>query len=164
MRKALDLANYTFAEQNEMVSPQLIYYKPIIEQNILETIAVAGDVERLWPHVKTHKMKEVIALQMAQGINKFKCATIAEAEMTAECGAKSIIISYQLVGPNVARYYALRKAYPNTTFYSIADDTDAVRMLGEAADGTDANVLMDVDLGQHRTGVAIEKAADVYAE
>ena len=52
--------------------------------HVRDMIAVAGGVDRLRPHVKTHKLPEVIRRQLVLGIRKFKCATIAEAEMLAE--------------------------------------------------------------------------------
>ena len=39
-------------------------------------IAIAGGPERLRPHVKTHKLGELVGAQIAAGITKFKCATI----------------------------------------------------------------------------------------
>ena len=56
---------------------------------------MAGGVDRLRPHIKTHKLPEVIRMQMAHGITKFKCATIAEAEMGAGCGAPDMLLGYQ---------------------------------------------------------------------
>src|SRR5438034_3045144 len=47
--------------------------------------------------------------QMAHGISKFKCATIAEVEMTASCGAQDVLLAYQPVGPNVGRLVQLAK-------------------------------------------------------
>ena len=63
----------------------------------------------LRPHVKTHKMPEIVRLQMKHGIGKFKCATIAEAEMTAECGAKDILLAYQPVGPEYQKVFRSEK-------------------------------------------------------
>lgn len=47
-------------------------------------IDIAGGPARLWPHIKTHKMAEVVQMQIEAGIDRFKCATIAEAEMAAK--------------------------------------------------------------------------------
>src|SRR5690349_16420189 len=127
-------------------------------------IAIAGGVERLRPHIKTHKLPEVLRMQMGQGITKFKCATIAEAEMAAACGAPDVLLAYQPVGPGVRRLIQLVKAFPQTRFSVIADDTEAIRVLSEAAvaagpagarglPATRLEVLLDVDCGQHRTGV-----------
>ncbi len=47
---------------------------------------------RLVPHVKTHKMAEIVKMQIDAGISKLKCATIAEAEMLANAGAEKYFI------------------------------------------------------------------------
>src|SRR3989442_110060 len=97
-------------------------------------IAIADDVKRLRPHMKTHKLAEVIRMQMEQGIMKFKCATIAEAEMTARCGAPDVLLAYQPVGANVQRVIRLVKSFAETRFSVIADDAEAIRALSAAAE------------------------------
>ena len=69
-------------------------------------IDIAGGAARLWPHIKTHKMAEVVQMQIEAGIDRFKCATIAEAEMAAKAGAKHLTLAYPLVGPNIKRFAA----------------------------------------------------------
>ena len=44
----------------------------LIIHNIKKMIEISGDNDRLWPHIKTHKMSEVIKLQIKYGIKKFK--------------------------------------------------------------------------------------------
>ncbi|MGI6068931.1 MAG: D-TA family PLP-dependent enzyme [Blautia sp.] len=157
---------YSFEGQEQVISPQLVYYKDIIQKNVEQMIALAGGPERLWPHVKTHKMLEMVKLQMDYGIRRFKCATIAEAQMCGEAKAAQAVVAYPLIGPNQDRFFELKKAYPDTQFYAIEDDTEQVRLLGETAvrAGTNAALLMDVDMGQHRTGVPFSEAAKAYRE
>jgi D-serine deaminase-like pyridoxal phosphate-dependent protein len=124
-------------------------------------VAVAGGTERLRPHVKTHKLPGLIQRQLALGITRFKCATIAEAEMCAKAGAPDVLVAYPLVGPNVGRWLALQQKYPGTNFSTVADDPSAWRALAAAADkaGTRIEVLLDIDIGQHRTGLPPGPAA-----
>ena len=56
-------------------------------------IDIAGDVARLRPHCKTHKMAAVTRMELELGITKHKCATLAEAEMLAECGVRDILLA-----------------------------------------------------------------------
>lgn len=155
---------YTFEGQENIISPQLVYYKDIIADNILKMTELAGGTERLWPHVKTHKMIEVVKMMMAQGIDKFKCATIAEAEMCADAGAGKVTLAYPLVGPNIVRFLQLTGAYPNTEFFAISDCTEQVELIGKTALERKkvVNLLMDVDTGQHRTGVSMDKVEEFY--
>ena len=52
--------NYHFEQEGIVPSPALIYYKDQIERNTEEAIRIAGGAGRMWPHVKTHKMSEMI--------------------------------------------------------------------------------------------------------
>lgn len=80
---------YEVTNIDQIDSPALLIHPDRIQHNIETMIKnVGGDVNRLFPHVKTHKMAEVTKMQLAMGINKFKCATISEMEMTIEAGAK----------------------------------------------------------------------------
>src|SRR6185436_20004725 len=98
-----------FSIQNfpDVPSPSLLVYPDRVSENLRRMIVLAGGVNRLRPHIKTHKMPEIIRLQLALGINRFKCATIAEAEMTAACGADDVLLAYQPVGPNGIRVLQL---------------------------------------------------------
>lgn len=158
--------DYSFSGQSAIPTPQLIYYPEIIRENIRKMIRISGSAERLWPHIKTHKMAEVTRMLMAAGIDKFKCATIAEAEMVAGVGAAQAVVAYPLIGPNRKRFLKLVETYPVTVFYAIGDDTEQIRLLGnEAAEaGLTVNVLMDVDTGQHRTGVRMEQVVERFHE
>src|SRR5438045_6894086 len=108
---------------NEVPSPALLIYPDRIAENIRRMIsAVNGDVGRLRPHIKTHKLPELIALQMRQGITRFKCATIAEAEMLGMAGASDVLLGYQPVGPNIGRLAELLRIFPKTIFSAVDDN------------------------------------------
>lgn len=150
---------------DEVPSPALLVYPDRIGENVRRMLAMTGGPARLRPHMKTHKMPEVIRLQMGLGVTKFKCATIAEVEMVADCGAPDIVLAYQPVGPNVQRLLTLARKFPQTTFAAIADDAAAIRALGVAfsAAGLTLNLFLDVDCGMHRTGVAPgARAVELY--
>ena len=156
-----------FALQNagEVPSPALLLYPERIRENIRRMIRLAGGTSRLRPHIKTHKLAEVVRMHLEQGIAKFKCATIAEAEMAAGAGAKDLLVAYPIVGPNVTRLLALAKTFSTTTFSCLADDPAGVHQLSKAFSnsGRTMDVLLDVDCGQHRTGIELgEAAAQLY--
>ena len=113
---------YTIQSVENILTPALIYYKYEIFENTRKTIEIAGGAERLWPHVKSHKMKKMIEMQKAMGIHRFKCATLAEVKMVAECGAEHILLAYPLVGPNIKAFISLVKEFPKTHFYALEDD------------------------------------------
>jgi D-serine deaminase-like pyridoxal phosphate-dependent protein len=150
--------NPTYAVQDTagVFSPALLFYKDLIRRNIARTIELAGNPERLRPHVKTHKTREVVRMEQEAGITKQKCATVAEAEMLAGCGVTDVLLAYPLVGPNCGRLARLARAYPGCRFSVIADHPGPVEALSEAmaAAGQTVDVLLDIDVGQHRTGIA----------
>jgi len=156
---------YTIDNPDEVNSPSLLIYPERIDMNVKRMISIAGDPGMLRPHVKTHKMPEIVRLQIKHGIGKFKCATIAEAEMTAECGAKDILLAYQPVGPNIRRFFSLKKRYPDVKISCIADCGDVIKQLSENAvrNNVEASVWLDINVGMDRTGVTPGKtAADLY--
>lgn len=148
---------YQFRESNDIITPALIYYRTIIQDNIKKAISMAGGAKHLWPHVKTHKMEQMVHLMMEQGITRFKCATIAEAEMVANCGAENVLLAYPLVGPNIHRFLQLTVAFPSVHFWAIGDDEKQLKSLGQTFSdaGKIADVLVDVNLGMNRTGVGL---------
>lgn len=141
--------------EGAVVSPSLILHWESVEENLKRMIAIAGDPSRLRPHVKTHKLPQIVARQVELGITKCKCATVAEAEMAATAGAREVLLASPLVGPNIGRFLALQEAFPQVRFSALGDDEGAVRALSEAAvaAGQQATVLLDLDVGQGRTGL-----------
>jgi D-serine deaminase-like pyridoxal phosphate-dependent protein len=157
----LDIAWARAVDVSAIPSPALLLGLEPIERNLRTMLAIAGSPARLRPHVKTHKLGWLVQRQIALGITAFKCATIAEAEMCAQAGAQDVLIAFQLVGPNVARLLALREKFPGTKFSTLVDEPGALHALADAAARAGANieVLVDLDLGQHRTGVPAGPAA-----
>jgi D-threonine aldolase len=147
---------YRLSDPAAVFSPSLVFYPELIRRNIARVIEMAGGPHRLRPHAKTHKTREVVRLELEAGITKHKCATLAEAEMLASAGAPDVFLAYNLVGPNCGRLVRLIQRYPQTRFSVQADHPAAVRALSDAArrDGVAVDVLLDLDVGMHRTGVA----------
>ncbi len=136
-------------------SPALIVYQERVAENIRILISMTDDVKRLRPHVKTHKTKEVVELQMEAGINQFKCATIAEAEILGTAGAADVLLAYQPIGPKVKRLIQLIKAYPATKFSCLVDNIIAAKNISGFAANKDLMipVYIDLNVGMNRTGI-----------
>jgi D-serine deaminase-like pyridoxal phosphate-dependent protein len=147
---------YLVHDTSAIFSPALLFYKELIRHNINQAIGIAGGPTRLRPHVKTHKTREIARMELEDGITKHKCATIAEAEMLAGCGAPDVFLAYNLIGPNCERMARLVKAFPKCHFSVQADHPAAAHALSQAMTnlGQKVDVLVDLDVGQHRTGIA----------
>ena len=139
-------------------SPGLLIYPDRVKENIRIAKSFVDNVERLRPHVKTNKSPEVTRMFIEAGIFKFKSATIAEAEMLAMNGAKDVLLAHQPVGPKAKRFLLLAKKYPSVKFSCIIDDISVARTLDNA------NVFIDINVGMNRTGIAPEKALQLYNE
>ena len=156
---------YQVTNVKDVCSPSLLIYPDRIELNIKKIIDIAGNVDQLRPHVKTHKMAEIIKLQMKYGIYKFKCATISETEMVAQCGAPDILLAMQPVGPNLDRFFKLKQEFKSSKISCIADNEDVIIQLSDMArkTGLETHVWLDINNGMNRTGVIPgEKAASLF--
>jgi len=158
-------ARYQIEDTSRIISPGMIIFKDILEDNLRKMIELVGDPSRLRPHCKTHKMREIIALELSLGIVKHKAATFPEAEMLADAGVKDICLAYNLVGPNIARAIEFRKRWPAVSLQVTADHPTPIEQLGEAmsAAGLEIEVLLDLNTGQNRTGVVPgDTAVELY--
>ncbi len=153
--------SYHIGNIDQLDTPALIVYPSIIKRNIQHLIQLCGYVNRLRPHVKTHKCPEVAELCLNAGIMKFKCATIAEAEMLASVGAADVLLAYQPVGPKIERLVRLIKTFPGCRFSCLIDSEFNVQAISNAAQ--EANLIIrcfiDLNVGMNRTGVRPGEAA-----
>jgi D-serine deaminase-like pyridoxal phosphate-dependent protein len=103
-------------------------------------------------------------MQMDAGAVGMTCAKLGEAEVLADAGIRDILIANEIVGPlKIARLIALcARANPMVA----ADSADNIRMLSAhaATAGVTLRVLVEVDIGMGRCGVAPgQPAADLAA-
>lgn len=157
MISKMDKDWYLLSNAYEVFSPALVVYPDRVRKNIEQMIEIAGDIKRLRPHVKTHKMAEVARMHVEMGITKFKCATLAEAKMLAANGAEDILLAYQPVGPNIHAFCKLAKGYPQLRFSALVDHVNILRALSTAARShkVELGVFLDVNSGMNRTGIPI---------
>jgi D-serine deaminase-like pyridoxal phosphate-dependent protein len=138
-----------------------LLYPDRIAENLDRMIAWTGNPSLLRPHVKTHKLSEIIKMKLAKGITKFKAATIAECEMVASAGGQDVLLSMQLVGQNLHRFLKLMAAFPDVKFSSIVDDLPHVNWMMQqlVSSSGSLSVFVDLNVGMNRTGIAIGEPA-----
>lgn len=136
-------------------TPSLVFFADRIRANTENTLAIAGSPDRLWPHIKTHKTLELVRDLIQRGVSRFKCATIAEAELLATAGARYVLVAYPLVGPNVERFGVLAATYRDTRFCALVETHQAVDALASMLErrAVTASVFIDLDMGMGRTGI-----------
>ncbi|HEV2330678.1 MAG TPA: DSD1 family PLP-dependent enzyme [Verrucomicrobiae bacterium] len=119
---------------------------------------------RLRPHFKSHKCTHIARMQMDAGAVGMTCAKLGEADVLAEAGIRDILIANEIVGSlKIGRLVALcARADPMVA----VDSAENIRMLSAhaAAAGVTLRVLVEVDIGMGRCGVAPgQPAADLAA-
>jgi len=147
---------YIIKDIDKLDTPALVIYPDRVKENIRILKSIIDDVARLRPHVKTHKSKDAALLMLDAGITKFKCATIAEAEMLGMSKAPDVLLAYQPVGPKLDRLIKLINAYPDTKYSCLVDNGVAAKNISDAAlhHQIQIPVYIDLNVGMNRTGVA----------
>jgi len=148
-------------------SPALVLYTNRVRHNAEALVSMVNDVSRLRPHAKTHKSKEAAEIIIDAGVTKFKCATIAEAEMLAMAGAKDVLLAYQPIGPKVNRLLALAKKYPDVVFSCLTDNLESLQHIDKVftEGGKKIPVYVDLNNGMNRSGEPdAAKAIHLYEE
>ena len=147
--------------RRDLNTPALIVDLEALDRNIAAMARfAAGAGIALRPHAKTHKSVEIARRQIAAGAVGICCAKLGEAEALADGGIENILITSPVVGPAaVARLVDLAKR--SAGLMAAVDHPDAVAAL--AATGADLTLLVDIDPGIHRTGVADPAAAMALA-
>lgn len=157
---------FTIDNIERIDTPCLVLYKERIKNNIDQAVKRVKDPGSLRPHVKTNKIPEVCAMMMDAGITKFKCATIAEAEMLAMVHAQDVLLAYQPVGPKGERLLRLVLHYPETAFSCVVDSLDAAAALSEtfSREALVLDVYIDINSGMNRTGIIPAEAQPLLNE
>jgi D-serine deaminase-like pyridoxal phosphate-dependent protein len=154
-------------DYSNIFSPGIILFPERVAHNIDWIInRVGGRPERLRPHIKTHKTKEANEMMLQKGIKKFKCATIAEAELLALSNAPDVLIAYQLSLSNLNRFKLLIEKYPKTNFSCLVDDFNHLIEMDQFAlnHGIKIPVFIDLNLGMNRTGIQIKDGLNLIKQ
>lgn len=143
----------------DVETPAVVVDRDVLERNIARMADLT--TERgfaLRPHVKTHKIPEIAALQVAAGAVGVTVATIGEAEVFVDHGATDVFVAYPLwfTPAKAARLAALLdRARVGIGVDSAAAALNAGRYL------RGVEVLVEVDSGHHRSGVLAHEVVPV---
>jgi D-serine deaminase-like pyridoxal phosphate-dependent protein len=144
----------------ELDTPALLIDLEDLQHNIDRMAGHLRDRGVAWrPHAKAFKCPPIAHRLRRAGAIGVTVAKVSEAEVMAAAGIDDILIAHLVVGPSkAARLAALQY---QAEVKATVDHVDHVAPLGRAAteEGTTIGVLVDVDLGMRRTGVATPEAA-----
>jgi D-serine deaminase-like pyridoxal phosphate-dependent protein len=106
------------------------------------------------PHTKTHKTREIAERQLAHGASGLTVAKLGEAEAMVDAGFDDLLIAYPLVGE--AKMRRLAALLDRARIRFTVESADGARAASDAlaAAGRTCGVLIEVEAGSGRTGVA----------
>ena len=150
---------YEVLDKDKISTPGLLISEKKIKSNIKSMIDISGDPNRLWPHIKTHKMPGIIDIQIKYGIKKFKCATIGELEMLSKFDIREILLSNQLTFEKLEKFIKIQKKYPKIRMSTLVDNSISLKNYSEIAEKykTKINLWIDINNGMNRTGIKINE-------
>ena len=157
---------YRIRNVESLSTPALVFYEAKIRWNIVRMGEILGGFGRLRPHIKTHKCREILDMQIQSGVTRVKCATPKEVHFAAQAGVRDILLAYPIVGPLAPHVAAIQRDYPEVALHVLVDHPANVEPLARscAAAGVEVGALVDVNSGMNRTGVAAGPEAIALVE
>jgi D-serine deaminase-like pyridoxal phosphate-dependent protein len=152
---ASDSADVKGASRAELPTPALLVDLDMLETN-LKTMADHCKRSGIGfrPHSKTHKCPEIARRQVASGALGISAATVPEVEALVAAGIQNVLLTSPIVEPRkIARMVELAKQ-GGEVMLSVGHPREG-ELLGEAAEaaGVTVAVLVDIDVGDRRTGI-----------
>ena len=142
-------------------APFLVLDLDIFERNLARihrTIVTEGG-KRWRPHVKAVRSPELAVRLQEAGAQGVTCATVGEAEALVAGGIRDVLIASQVVAPGALQ--RLARLNQHAQVITSVDAPAQVAALAAAARdaGVVLPVVLEVDIGMHRCGVAPGAAA-----
>lgn len=141
-------------------TPALLLDLDIFERNIAKGFAaLEGTRVKMRPHLKTGKSSIIAKRLLGAGAIGICVAKLGEAEIMAAAGIEDILITSEIVGENkLRRLVALLGKHPQVKL--VVDSPQGAAELSKALSqaGLEAQVLIEVNVGQNRCGVEPSQA------
>ena len=150
-------------DPHTLPTPCLVVDAEVLDLNLAGMARFGADRElALRPHAKTHKSPDLARRQVSAGAVGLTVATVAEAEIFADAGFEDLFIAYPL-WVDAAKGRRLRRLLESSRLTIGVDSVEGAQALA-AQLGDDARrvaVLLEVDSGHHRSGVAPDTVGDL---
>ena len=147
----------------DLATPCLVVDAAVLRSNIERMASSAAELGvALRPHAKTHKSPAIAALQLEAGAVGLTVATLSEALVFAESGVRDLFVAYPL-WLDAARAPLLRRLEELGLDLTVGCDSAeaASQIVRYSSDPSRIRVLVEVDSGQHRSGVVPEGAGSL---
>lgn len=143
-----------FRALREVSTPALVVDEEALDRNVAAMAEFAQRAGKsLRPHAKTHKSIVIARKQIEAGAIGICCATLPELKAMADAGVSGLLLTAALQDPTKTdSLIAVAKLTPITI---AVDHVSQIKTLTAklSADATPINVVVDIDVGQKRTGV-----------
>ena len=135
------------AESFDIETPAVVIDLDQVERNVEEMAARRRRPRRTTrPHIKSHKIPQLMRLQLDGGAIGATCATLLEVETMIDAGCPSVTLAYPpLSAEKVARLVTLRE---RAEIRVTLDSVESATLLGDAAGSEPFDVLLEVDTGR----------------
>jgi D-serine deaminase-like pyridoxal phosphate-dependent protein len=144
----------------DIETPALLVDERRLVRNIERMAGAAEEAGiALRPHAKTHKCLRIARLQLAHGAAGLTVATIGEAELLAGTTARSVFIAFPVWAGGGVRRWRIAALREST---DLRVGVDSAAAAGQLERGQ--RVLIEVDCGQHRSGVPPREVAGLAAD
>jgi D-serine deaminase-like pyridoxal phosphate-dependent protein len=150
---------------SELDTPALVVDLDVMERNLSQMAEYCRRHHlRLRPHTKTHKIPELAKKQIASGAIGITVAKLGEAEVMIKAGLRDLLIAYPIVGP--AKTKRLADLALRAMITVSLDSEEAARGISAAMvkRGAEVGVLVELDVGFGRCGIASETDALALAQ
>lgn len=148
---------YRFEGEENILTPALVIYPELVQNNIQTTLRLCKVADRWRPHVKTAKLSFVMNMLVQNGVHHFKAATTLELLTLCKLGAHDVLLAHPAVGAKRKRLAQLAAEFPNTRISVL------VESVADALDWREGpvGIFLDVNPGMERTGVPISQLYDI---
>jgi D-serine deaminase-like pyridoxal phosphate-dependent protein len=135
-------------------TPALLVDLDALEANIHKLAAHCQQAKCAFrPHAKTHKCPAIAKRQIAAGASGICAATVPEAEALAAAGIRGILLTSPIVERGKIERMVQLARRDAGVMLSVGSQLQADRLSAAAESaGVDINILLDLDVGDRRTG------------
>ncbi len=139
----------------EVDTPALLLDRAASDRNLVRLAEFFQNrPAKLRPHFKNHKCVTLAKRQLAAGAVGMTCAKLGEAEILVDHGIQDVLVANQVVGPQkTARLAQLATRAKITVAVDHIEQVAAISKAASAA-GSTVHLLVEVDIGMGRCGVA----------
>jgi len=144
----------------ELQTPALLLDLDAFEANVKKMAdIISGRRKKLRPHVKAHKSSRIGRRQIDAGAIGLCCATVREVEAMAVAELDGILLTTSVIAPSMIRRLVAVRERINDLIAAV-DSEDGIDALAKLADrNRPIGVLVEIDMGQTRTGVTDPETA-----